>query len=507
MNMDANKHLNTLSGKAANLVVNPVFWNHIFNTVGVPVFICDTKGQLLVANQAYFHLAGVREEEAVGKFYWDVFPPGKALLTSCKNALLRKDYLYHEEIITVGEKIYQLKIHLIRDDDGKLLHVLNLLYDKTVAMSNLKLTKMYRTLSHCGNAFARVSDEIELNQEICRILIEDGGFRMAWVGYIRGDGHLDIIATSGIKSSLIKGMLTSSSRPKPGQGIVATAIQTGKVALSQDVQNDPSLNSEKTLALQLGYGKVIALPLIFDAHARGLLVVYGSRPDEFKEDILNLLTELANDLVHGIGNLRSRAEKMAIFEKLSHSFDNAIAAIASTVEMRDPYTAGHQRQVARLAIAIAAEMGMPKDQMKGLEMACVVHDIGKIHVPAEILTNPRPLSEAEFTIIKTHPVVGREILKEIDFPWPVAEIVYQHHERMDGSGYPRGLKGKNILLETRILMVADVVEAMISNRPYRPGYDNYIALQEISRNKGKLYDPKAVDACLRLFLEKDFKIG
>lgn len=139
-------------------------------------------------------------------------------------------------------------------------------------------------------------------------------------------------------------------------------------------------------------------------------------------------------------------------------------------------------------------------------MACVVHDIGKIHVPAEILANPGKLTNAEFDIIKTHCLAGYEVLKEIDFAWPVAEIVYQHHEKLDGSGYPRGLKGDEILLEARILTVADVVEAMWSHRPYRPGFGIFPALQEISRNKGKLFDPRAVEACIRVFMEQSYEL-
>jgi len=236
----------------------------------------------------------------------------------------------------------------------------------------------------------------------------------------------------------------------------------------------------------------------------GALDIYSAEADAFAPDMIDLLTELAGDLAFGIGNLRVRAERMGILENLEHSLDNAVTAIAATVEMRDPYTAGHQRRVARLAVAIAREMGLPDDQVQGLRMAGVVHDIGKIHVPAEILSSPAKLSNAEFEIIKTHPLAGYEILKVIDFPWPVAEIVYQHHEKLDGSGYPRGLKGEEILLEARILTVADVVEAMTSHRPYRPGFGVFPALQEISRNKGKFYDAAAVEACLRIFMEQNF---
>ncbi|HID87880.1 MAG TPA: HD-GYP domain-containing protein [Anaerolineae bacterium] len=155
-------------------------------------------------------------------------------------------------------------------------------------------------------------------------------------------------------------------------------------------------------------------------------------------------------------------------------------------------------------MSIAREMGLPEEQFEGIRIAGLIHDIGKINVPAEILSKPGPLSELEFGLIQAHPQVGHDILKTIEFPWPVAQIVLQHHERMDGSGYPQGLSDDNILLEARILGVADVVEAMASHRPYRPPRGLDKALEEISRNRGILYDPEVVDACLKLFTEKGF---
>lgn len=181
-----------------------------------------------------------------------------------------------------------------------------------------------------------------------------------------------------------------------------------------------------------------------------------------------------------------------------------IGAIAATVEMRDPYTAGHQRRVAQLAVRIAQELNLPSDQTEGLYLSSIVHDIGKVRTPAEILTRPGRLSDIEFNLIKQHPATGYEVLKAIQFPWPIAQTVEQHHERMDGSGYPNGLKGDEILFEARILSVADVVEAMISNRPYRPGLGMDAALAEIVHGRGGLYDHAVVEACLRLFKDKGF---
>ena len=179
--------------------------------------------------------------------------------------------------------------------------------------------------------------------------------------------------------------------------------------------------------------------------------------------------------------------------------------MALTVEMNDPFTAGHQRRVANLARAIATEMGLSRERVDGMRMAGFIHDLGKLSVPGEILSKPGRLTEIEFNLVKTHPQVGYDILKRVESPWPVAQIVLQHHERIDGSGYPTGLRGDEIMLEARILAVADVVEAMSSHRPYRPALGIDRALEEISRNRGLLYDPSAVDACLKVFTEKGFK--
>ncbi len=203
---------------------------------------------------------------------------------------------------------------------------------------------------------------------------------------------------------------------------------------------------------------------------------------------------------------RAEEELKDSLNKLHKAIGGIIKAMTLTVESRDPYTAGHQQRVSNLARTIAQEMGLSKDQVEAIRMAGVVHDVGKISVPAEILSKPTKLSDTEFAMIKGHPQTSYDILKDIEFPWPIAEIALQHHERMDGSGYPSGLKGDQILLEAQILMVADVVEANASHRPYRPAKGIDMALEEISKNKGKLFNPAAVEACLRLFREKGYKI-
>lgn len=196
---------------------------------------------------------------------------------------------------------------------------------------------------------------------------------------------------------------------------------------------------------------------------------------------------------------RLDAEYKRSLEQLENSMEKTVQAIAATIEMRDPYTAGHQRRVAGLAQRIAEEMHLPKEEVHGICLAATLHDIGKIHIPAEILSFPGKLGDIEYALIKVHVQAGYDILKNIEFPWPVAQMVYQHHEHLDGSGYPRGLKGDQIMLGARIICVADVVESMVSYRPYRPGLGTEKALAEIALNRGRLYDPAVVDVCLELF--------
>jgi putative nucleotidyltransferase with HDIG domain len=194
------------------------------------------------------------------------------------------------------------------------------------------------------------------------------------------------------------------------------------------------------------------------------------------------------------------------YKKLKKFIEGTAHIITEIVEMRDPYLIGHHQRVSKLVTAIAQEMKLPQDKIEGVRFASLVHDVGKVNLPTEIVSKLNKLSEVEFNFVKNHPKISYNILKKVDFPWPIAEIVFQHHEKIDGSGYPRGLKGAEILIEAKILGVANVVEAMSSSRSYRPAISVEESLAEISKNKNILFDPEVVDACLRLFKEKGFKL-
>jgi PAS domain S-box-containing protein/putative nucleotidyltransferase with HDIG domain len=276
----------------------------------------------------------------------------------------------------------------------------------------------------------------------------------------------------------------------PASFEAAMKVLAEELAAEKTGQADPARSC--TLELELNHK---------DGHVVPAEVSYSflRQPDKQPTQIL----AIARD----ISKRREAEEKIRrSTEKLVNTLEKTVQAMAMVVEMRDPYTAGHQRRVTELACAIASKMELSEEQISALRLAGLIHDVGKVRVPAEILTNPDGLSDAEFSMIKMHPLIGYEILKTMELPWPIAEIVHQHHERMDGSGYPSGKAGEDIILEARILAVADVAEAIASHRPYRPALGIDAALDEISKKSGILYDPKVVSVCLKLFREEGFKL-
>ena len=243
---------------------------------------------------------------------------------------------------------------------------------------------------------------------------------------------------------------------------------------------------------------------VFDGQRIVAVAGVGNKEEPYNESDVRQLTLLMDGMWKLVQRSQAETALKESVSQLHRTLDNTAIALATTVEMRDPYTAGHQKRVAILVCAIGQKMGFSADQLEGMRVMGMLHDIGKIAVPAEILSRPGKISEMEFNIVKVHSQVGYDITKDIEFPWPVAQGILQHHERMDGSGYPQGLKGAEIILEGKILAVADVVEAMSSHRPYRPTLGIEKALEEITKHKGVLYDPEVVDACIKLFTEEKF---
>ena len=382
--------------------------------------------------------------------------------------------------------------------------------EEQLSKINLELTM----LSDCIHAVVRATEEQNLIQEVCRIIIEVGGYSMAWVGFAEQDLEKSVrpVAWMGMNNGFVETLKISWDNNDRGRGPTGTAIRTGQPVVNENTAENPNIIIWREELLKRGFHSSVALPLIYEEKGLGVLTIYASKPETFDKSEIDRLMGLANDLAYGICALRTRIERIQAgkeielhVDKLQKALSGTITVVASTVEVRDPYTAGHQRRVATLAKAIAEEMALPDHQVEGIFMAGVVHDLGKLYVPAEIRSKPSRLNDIEFNLIRTHSQVGYDLLKTIDFPWPIAQIVYQHHEKLNGSGYPQGLSSDQILTEAKIICVADVVEAMASHRPYRPARGVETALEHIQQESGILYDSTAVAICLRLFSEKNFR--
>ncbi|MEW5728511.1 MAG: HD domain-containing phosphohydrolase [Pseudomonadota bacterium] len=350
------------------------------------------------------------------------------------------------------------------------------------------VNRAMRTLSAGNQALVHAESEEHLLRTMCEVMVEAGGYAAASVALDAGGHPVARAGDPGIAA------LTA------GVGLAATVMSAGTAVAVPDIDLDPVVGHWRDTYRALGVRSLLVLPLVAGGGpALGVLAIHAAQPHVFADpEERALLDELAGDLAYGLQTLRARTDRDRHRAALERVLEGTIQAVATTVEVRDPYTAGHQHRVADIAVAIGRAMGLDEERQKGLRVAGLVHDIGKVSIPAEILNRPSKLSETEFAVIKGHPRTGWDILSPIDFPWPVADVVLHHHERLDGSGYPDGLKGDEIGLEARIMAVADVVEAIASHRPYRPALGLEAAVAELRAHRGTRYDPDVVDACARL---------
>jgi len=375
-----------------------------------------------------------------------------------------------------------------------------------------RVNKALQTLSAGNEALVRATDEIQLLEHICKVIQGIGGYTVAWVGYLEGD-TLHCKACSGKAGCNHESINLKNEDGGPTPECLLNRVRAGEVIVMGNVCKECVCVSYMRLLQQDDINSVFAYPLESNGEIFGILAIYSKERDAFGTEEARLLRELGADLTFGIRTLRLHKEREQAVqdrERSAHMLEAAmiqsIGAIGNILEKRDPYTAGHQQRVSLLTVAIAQELGLDDQFVEGLKLGSNIHDIGKVYIPAEILNRPGKLTPEEFGIIKTHAQVGFDIVKDVSFPWPVAQMILQHHERIDGSGYPNGLKGDEIILEAKIMAVADVIEAMSSHRPYRAGLGIDMALQEIERGCGTSYDEAIVEVTLRLFREKGFTL-
>jgi len=497
---------------------------YYLDIVGVMLVSLDAQGKVQLINRKGCEMLGYSEADILGNDWFDNYLPEperqrvKKVFTQMVDGNVAPVEYHENKILTSSGDTLAVAWHnaALLDESGKINGVLSSGEDiterKLAEIAVQHANRALATLSAVNKSLVRATSEDELLQSICQAIVKQRGYQLAWVGYAQHDENksVSVMAHAGHDEGYLEAMQITWAESERGMGPGGRAIRNGKTQLCQDIANDPLCLPWRDVALKHGYAANIALPL-GNGKVFGILSVYAGEANAFTPAEIALLEEMAGDLAFGVHTLHTRRERdLALeqnrqhLEKLRNSLEDTMRAIAAIVEMRDPYTAGHQARVADLAMSIARQMGLSDEQVHAIHLAGMVHDLGKINVPAEILSKPGKITDLEFGLIKIHPQAGYDILKGIDFPWPIAQMVLQHHERMDGSGYPQGLKGDATLLEARILAVADVVEAISAHRPYRPGLGIEVALEEIAKNRGKFYDPQAVDACLVVFREQGY---
>lgn len=370
-----------------------------------------------------------------------------------------------------------------------------------------KLSDLRDTLLRCHGVIVSETDETALFKNLSKILAETLGYTLVWFGIPELDTEKTIkaVAAAGQMARYVMEHPVHWSEDEFSQGPTGRAVKTGEAQVIRKTDLDREYREWAEAARAYSFTTAIAIPLVERGTVFAIMNAFSADEDSFDDDEVALLDELGRNIGLAIQALRTESERIRIGEALGNAALGAINAISATVEKRDPYTAGHQSRVAALSVAIAGEMGWSDFRKEGLRLGALIHDIGKISVPAEILNRPGRLTDAEFGIIKSHPQVGFEIVEKTVFPWPIREMIVQHHERCDGTGYPNGLKGHQIVEEAKIIAVADVVEAMAAHRPYRAGLGIAAALEEVERGKGTAYDPEIADVCLKLFREDQFQ--
>ncbi len=426
----------------------------------------NLNGEILFINDAGLSLSGYQSTELIGQSMFALIAPEDHDKAARNTVLMFERRLGPQEyhlLTKDGRKLlFEVNGDVLRNEDGSPYGLLQICRDIT----DRKQTEeaLIHSEEKFRKAFYTSPDSVNINR------LEDGMYVSVNPGFTKIMGYTeeDIIGKTSIECNLWE-------KAEDRQRLVAGLRRDGAVT------NLEAAFRTKSGKIRQGLMSATIIDLDGVPH------------------ILSITRNITK-------RKRAEEELQRTLESLRKSFAATIQVMVAAVESRDPYTAGHQIRSADLARAIATEMGLPQEIIDGIRMAGAIHDIGKLSIPAEILSKPTKLSELEFSLIKQHAHKGFEMLKDVESHWPLAEIVHQHHERMDGSGYPRKLKGEEILIEARILAVADVVEAMASHRPYRAGLGIDAALNEIEKNRGIFYDKTVADACLRLFREKGFKL-
>lgn len=496
----------------------------LFETAQDGILILDfSTGKIEDANPFITNLLGYSKEELVGKELWEIGPfVDKEAAKAAFKELHDKGYVRYDDLplrhkdgrnlavefvsnaYTVnGDKVIQCNIRDISDRK---------ISDRALRVSEDLLEKQNWAVlayAHAAISLSRAEDESTLINDVCSAIVKEAPYVLAWVGMAEfNEGKT--VRVAGMDGTAVKYaenlQLSWAENAVSGIGPVGECIRSGKSTVVLDTKQDPRFKIWLERASKFDIRCVVASPIHDGTKTIGALAVYSKITNAFTESEIHLFENLADEIGYGLRSIKHRQElaqevkeRQIAQDQLTLALESTIAAMSKTMEWRDPYTAGHQKRVAEIATIIGEKMGLSQDRLQGLHMAGMVHDIGKIAIPSEILTKPTALTDLEKRMVQEHVESGYQILKDIPFNAPIADIVRQHHERVDGTGYPLGLKGDQILLESKILAVSDTIEAMGSHRPYRPARSLELTFSEIRRLSGSYLDEDVVKAALELF--------
>jgi PAS domain S-box-containing protein len=508
----------------------PVWVDAVIESLPDAICVKDRDLVYRYVNRAFADRLGLEPEACIGKRSRDLYPPEAAMaFEAADQAALNAGTGSTREVSYDFQGMIRWSRSTstpILDDAGEVTALFWILSDisaekranaKLAARENSLLRMNYArsALGAASNALVHAENEPELVHAVCDAIAADDRF-LAFFAWKPADPEADIaiLALSGKWKGFLDGVHFNWSDGPLGAGAAGSALRTGRTHVINDLLASPAYSPWRDRIREADVRAMMGLPILCEGETSAVLAVYAREINAFGKEEVALFEEFARNLSFGIRTLRMNAAyRSALQREVEHSHDlsrllnQTIEAVAAVAEHRDPYTAQHQIRVSELAVAIGREMGLGEHRCEGLRLAASVHDIGKVEVPTDILTKPRKLTPAEFEMIKIHPAAGYEILKGIDFPWPIAEMVYQHHECLDGSGYPRGLKGDEIMLEAQIVSIADIVEAVSGHRPYRPALGLKAAFDILRRLAGTKLNAEVVRVCIDLIESKRFTLA
>lgn len=492
------------------------------------VLICSSSSNqtytILQVNDAAEKMIGLSSQELIKKDILDVFPSetGQQVKTSFDKCINENKSIQFDIQLNfkTGEKFLAVTVIPLRSSQGKIVQLMgiatDITYKKQTEENLRRLNWALLALSKGSSAVSRSASEAELIEFCCESITSSNDiYPLCCILEVTNEPSfpLNLIAISQ-SGKMIFHEHRIEKNELLGQDVILKSVFSKKtefqnIAFSSAVSSDnPLIN----IILSNGINSLISIPLIAHDRVKYVLSIYSKLKECFQDPELKMFAELGQNIIIGIEHKRTQAayENMVLIKeqqalKIQDSLQKTISALGAMLEHRDPYTSGHQRRVADLVESIAEIYGIEPERIHWIKLAASVHDIGKISVPAEILSKPSKLTAAEFALVKVHPESGYQILKDIDFPGPVAEIVRQHHEYIDGSGYPFGLKGNEILPEAKILTVADIIESMLSHRPYRPAFNVEYVIEELQRMRGKKLEPQIVDIAIDLLKKEHYQ--